>query len=304
MKTSKIFWGVFFLSLGIFSLLSYLGANIYFDFDSSITIPVLLVILGLVILFRQNSIKTFFVIIAALISAYAIFNIFWDGNECNWEKDNDISISENSYSQIQTIEMPAGIKEAKLNVLGAANEINISGFQSDNTLAKINAEKLSNLNVNFNVDSTSAKLNIEPSETASHKFSHKYFNNFELFLNDKPEWNIEFKSGANQTDLDLRKLKVKYLKLKTAASDMDVYIGTKQKLTTMDLKLAAMDIVLHIPKSAGCLINGNFVFVDKTLPGFTKDESGTYTSRNFSSSSQKININLQGTIADFTIEYY
>ena len=304
MKTSKIFWGVLFLSLGIFSLLSYLGINIFYDFDSSITIPILLVILGLVILFKQNSIKTFFVILAALISAYAIFNIFWDGNECDWERTEDVSISEDSFSGVQTIEMPSGIKEAKLNVLGAANEINISGFKSGSNLAKINAEKLSNLDVNYSFDSTFAKLSIQPSETVSHKFNHKYFNDFNLFLNDKPEWDIEIKSGANETDLDLRKLKVKNIKLKTAASDMDVYIGTKQKLTNMDLKLAAMDIVIHIPKSAGCLINGDFIFVDKHLPGFTKDASGTYTSENFSASSQKININLHGTIADFTIKYY
>ncbi|GEM_PF-3295255 len=304
MKTSKIFWGVLFLSLGIFSLLSYLGINIYYDFDSSITIPVLLVILGLVILFKQNSIKTFFVILAALISAYALFNIFWDGDECYTETSDEISISENSGQGTQTIEMPAGIKEAELSILGAANKIKVSGFLSDEYLAKINAEKLANLNVNFTVDSSSAKLRVEPSESAAHKFHKKYFNDFDLYLNEKPEWNIIFKSGANETNLDLRKLKVKNIKIKTAASDVDLYIGKKQNLTNIDLKLAAMDIVIHIPKSAGCLINGDFIFVDKNLPGFTKDESGTYTSANFSESSQKININLHGTIADFSIEYY
>ncbi len=304
MKTSKIFWGVLFLSLGIFSLLSYLGINIYYDFDSSITIPVLLVILGLVILFKQNSIKTFFVILAALISAYALFNIFWDGDECYTETSDEISISENSGQGTQTIEMPAGIKEAELSILGAANKIKVSGFLSDEYLAKINAEKLANLNVNFTVDSSSAKLRVEPSESAAHKFHKKYFNDFDLYLNEKPEWNIIFKSGANETNLDLRKLKVKNIKIKTAASDVDLYIGKKQNLTNIDLKLAAMDITIHIPKSAGCLINGDFIFVDKNLPGFTKDESGTYTSANFSESSQKININLHGTIADFSIEYY
>ncbi len=304
MKTSKIFWGVLFLSLGIFSLLSYLGINIYYDFDSSITIPVLLVILGLVILFKQNSIKTFFVILAALISAYALFNIFWDGDECYTETSDEISISENSGQGTQTIEMPAGIKEAELSILGAANKIKVSAFLSDEYLAKINAEKLANLNVNFTVDSSSAKLRVEPSESAAHKFHKKYFNDFDLYLNEKPEWNIIFKSGANETNLDLRKLKVKNIKIKTAASDVDLYIGKKQNLTNIDLKLAAMDIVIHIPKSAGCLINGDFIFVDKNLPGFTKDESGTYTSANFSESSQKININLHGTIADFSIEYY
>ncbi len=304
MKTSKIFWGVLFLSLGIFSLLSYLGINIYYDFDSSITIPVLLVILGLVILFKQNSFKTFFVILAALISAYALFNIFWDGDECYTETSDEISISENSGQGMQTIEMPAGIKEAELSILGAANKIKVSGFLSDEYLAKINAEKLANLNVNFTVDSSSAKLRVEPSESAAHKFHKKYFNDFDLYLNEKPEWNIIFKSGANETNLDLRKLKVKNIKIKTAASDVDLYIGKKQNLTNIDLKLAAMDIVIHIPKSAGCLINGDFIFVDKNLPGFTKDESGTYTSANFSESSQKININLHGTIADFSIEYY
>ncbi len=304
MKTSKIFWGVLFLSLGIFSLLSYLGINIYYDFDSSITIPVLLVILGLVILFKQNSIKTFFVILAALISAYALFNIFWDGDECYTETSDEISISENSGQGTQTIEMPAGIKEAELSILGAANKINVSGFLSDEYLAKINAEKLANLNVNFTVDSSSAKLRVEPSESVAHKFHKKYFNDFDLYLNEKPEWNIIFKSGANETNLDLRKLKVKNIKIKTAASDVDLYIGKKQNLTNIDLKLAAMDITIHIPKSAGCLINGDFIFVDKNLPGFTKDESGTYTSANFSDSSQKININLHGTIADFSIEYY
>ena len=304
MKTSKLFWGVLFLSLGIFSLLSYLGLNIYYDLDSSITVPVLLVILGLVILFKQNSVKIFFIILAALISAYALFNIFWDGNECYSETSDEISISENSDYGMQTIEMPAGIKFADLNVIGAANKIRIKGFNSDELLSKINAEKLSNLNINFTSDSLYGKLRVEPSESVTHKFHKKYFNDFDLYLNEKPEWNIAFKSGANEASLDLRKLKVKKIKIKTAASDVDLYIGKKQKLTSIDLKLAAMDIAIHIPKSAGCLINGDFIFVDKNLPGFTKDESGTYTSANFSSSSQKININLHGTIADFKIIYY
>ncbi len=304
MKTGKIFWGILFLSLGIFSLLSYFGVNIYFDFDDSITIPLLLVILGLVILFKHNSIKTFFVIIAALISAYAIFNIFWDGENCSMNSVDNFSISENSDMQSQTIKMPPEIKDVNLSVIGAANKIKIKGFSSVSDLAKVKSENMSNLNVNFNVNSSSANLEVKPNEGNTRRMHHGFFNDFTLLLNEKPEWNIEIKSGANETKLDLRELKVKNIGLKTAASDVEIFIGDKQKLTNIDLQMAAMDIVIHIPKSSGCLINGNFILVSKNLPDFTKDDTGTYTSRNFSVSSQKVNISLKGTIADFTVKYY
>jgi hypothetical protein len=212
MKTGKLFWGIFFIGLGVFSLLAYLGVNLNFDLDSSITIPIILIILGLVILFKHHAVKSTLILLAALISAYAIFNMFWDDNYESITNGNDeYNYIENSSSQNQSviIDTAKTITKAKLKIFGAANEIKVSGVKTDDYLAKISSEKGVFLNVHSFIDSNSALIEVLQDKVTRHRIGKKFFKDIKLKLSDKPTWDFQIKSGATETKLDLRKLKVK-----------------------------------------------------------------------------------------------
>jgi len=307
MKTGKLFWGIFFIGLGGFSLLAYIGVNLNVDIDNSFTIPIILIILGLVILFKHQAIKSILILLAALISAYAIFNMFWDDDYQSITNGNDeYNYIENSLhaNQSVVIDTAQTITKAKIIIFGAANEIKVTGVNTDNYLAKIISEKGVFLNVQSSMDSNSALIEVSQDKIKRKKIGKTFFKDIKLKLSDKPTWDFQIKSGATESKLDLRKLKVKNIYMKTAASDVDIYLGSRQKLTNIDLDIAAIDITIHIPKSSGCLINGNFILVDKHLRDFNFDGNKTYTSKNFQQSENKVNINLHGTIADFTVKYY
>jgi hypothetical protein len=307
MKTGKLFWGIFFIGLGGFSLLAYIGVNLNVDIDNSFTIPIILIILGLVILFKHQAIKSILILLAALISAYAIFNMFWDDDYQSITNGNDeYNYIENSLhaNQSVVIDTAQTITKAKIIIFGAANEIKVTGVNTDNYLAKIISEKGVFLNVQSSMDSNSALIEVSQDKIKRKKIGKTFFKDIKLKLSDKPTWDFQIKSGATESKLDLRKLKVKNIYMKTAASDVDIYLGSRQKLTNIDLDIAAIDITIHIPKSSGCLINGDFILVDKHLRDFNFDGNKTYTSENFQQSENKVNINLHGTIADFTVKYY
>ena len=132
----------------------------------------------------------------------------------------------------------------------------------------------------------------------------KQSNEVNIKLNEKPVWNFNLDVGAASIDLDLTKFKIGEISLDGGASSIDLKLGTLNDKTNLDFETGASSITIRIPKEAGCELKSNTFMTSRNIEGFSKIESGLYQTPNYSTSKQKITINIESAISSLDIERY
>ncbi len=310
MKQGKLFWGTLFLSTGILAFLYEVGIKLHFGLDSDIIIPLLLVLLGLTFIIKQNSGKVIVIVLSGIVSSLLIYSFFWDdsGNDDSlfkvkiYEKDNDVNdtdidLTDNSEEHISKIPYYK-LEKVKLKLIAAASEMYLTGGESESYTAKVNGKMF---DMNFNSSEDVGKLEIihQKGETNSLKLKK-----LKVLVNTEPFYEIKLKSGASDLNLDLRDLKVKKLKAELAATDAEIKFGDEVKKLNADFEFAASQLTIYIPKDVGCSIHSELALVGKSFPGFVNIDDKTYETENYDNSKKKINISFKGAISGLDVKFY
>jgi hypothetical protein len=309
MKSKHIFWGIFFITIGLLILLNNLG-KIYFDlYDLWKFWPLVLIIWGLTFFVKNNVIKSFLAAISGIILAVALFAFFSYGFNFI---DNSFSINDNGIhlevdGDVDTTNyfepFDRNIKNAELSFKAGAGSFEIK----DTTQGLISAVT-NGVKNNFEM----IKTFNDTGTVVQFKMKHKRFsfndgefkNKAIIKLNTLPDWNLNFDVGAASVYLDLRKYKTDRINIKMGAASLKIKIGKKSKTTRLNLKSGASSVDVYVPDSSGCEITTHTALSSKDFKDFDRVNSGLYRTDNFEKSKKKIFISVHSGISSIKVVRY
>ena len=271
MKTSNIFWGVFFISIGGLVLLGNLTA-LQFTWHSAWKFwPAVLVLIGVSILVKNEMGKGIVAGLAALVLALTIYasisattNLIDDDFEIHFGDGNAV-FDTTYFSQ----EYSDSIKTAKLQFSGGAG-----GFRMLAPTEKLVEFKTEGLKENYRLSrndfGTHSDLNFEIKSNKLKLGNNSYKNSVEMSLNPKPEWELFFDVGASSLDLDLTQYKVSKLDIDMGAAALNVKFGDLSDVARLKIDAGASDMDILIPESVGCEINSDDALSSKNFKGINK----------------------------------
>ena len=146
------------------------------------------------------------------------------------------------------------------------------------------------------------ELKIELKDNSTH-FSNVR-NNVDIKLNPTVEWDMNIDVGAAKIDMDLSKLKTKYLNIDGGASSVKIKLGDKCDYTKLDIDAGISSLYIKIPESSGCEILSESFLLGKSLSGFDKHKKGVYRTQNFDDNPKKIYINIDAAISSLKVRRY
>lgn len=306
LKLGRLFWGIFFLTAGILFLfritLDYsLAFGDIIDFW-----PILLIVLGLSFILKNEILKTIFIILIGITLGILTFHFFdltinfFERDFFKSHQNKEIIKKTEKLSE----EYDKNIKEMNINFEGGASSIEIKG----------NTEKLyeiiaSNLNkewdFDFEKDSNIATLNLKMKNLNLHFDNRKGGNYFNLLLNKNLIYSFNIDLGAAATNLDLSDLLLKKIDINAGAASMNIKLG-QPAIDTLKLNLdcGASSIKIQVPANIGCELYSDLGLSSKNINGFNKVKENLYRTANFDSTYKKIFLNLEGGISSLDVNRY
>lgn len=308
MKTSNIFWGVFFVTIGGLILLGNL-TDLNFTWNAAWKFwPMVLVLIGVSILVKNQIGKGIVAGLAALVLALTIYasisattNLIQDDFVINFGDSDEEAVFDTTYfSQ----EYSDSIKTATLNFSGGAG-----GFKMITATDKLIDFRTEGAAENFKLDrndmDSHAEINFQMKSNHSIKLDNNtYKNAVELSLNSNPEWDLNFDVGAASLDLDLTQYKVNKLDIDMGAAALNVKLGNLADVTRFKIDAGASDIDILIPDSIGCEIKSDAALSSKNYEGFTKISKNLYRSENFDKYVKKIYIDIDCGVSSIDVKKY
>lgn len=302
MKPSSIFWGSLLIFLGVFLLLSNLNL---FNIQIGEIVnywPVLLIIWGVSLLKIPNILKLILSSLSAFLIALIIISIFSSttNSVCNFSFFSDSNFDNIDYKNLRTTNssLDSNYKNVVFNFSGGASSFKITDSNDDlytikahNNDFQVNSNELndSTLNVDFESGSNSIELG-----NNQRKYS-------EIKLNKYPNWQFKINCGASKLDMDLSKLKTKYLEFDAGAAKVDLTIGKLSDSVNIFIDCGAAKFNLNIPKELSCRIVTKTALSQNSFPGFTHTDSGDYITENYGKTNKHIYIEIEGALSSFKI---
>lgn len=331
-----LFWGIFFVTIGLLFLARNLGW-LAIDWETVRNLwPLLLILAGVnLILERQRSqaaIAT--TVLLAIAAPVALFSFVgrhhndWDRDGDRWEyrqdndNDNDQDADDDSDDdedsdndddddvKIESVSkfveaMEGDTPEAILKFGGGAGRFTIN----ETTTNLIDAEAKQTVGtykmaVERDPTTRIPTIELKPNEGKTEYKGGKLANRIGIKLNDKPIWTIDLGLGAGEGDFDLTRFAVKSLKVGAGAADINVKLGDRTDLTTVDLQAGVASVVLHVPRSVGCRVEKQGGLNVNQLDGFDEISDRVMQTPGYDGAKKKINIVFNGGISRFKVEQY
>jgi hypothetical protein len=305
MKSSQIFWGTFFLSIGILLLINnFFNISLNFDLLWKIS-PLILVFIGISIFTKNVYSKYFLVVLSALVLSLTLFALVGGTTrlikgQINFTNESDQTVPLDSSSYFY--EYSDYIKNAKLNFKGTAGSFNLKSFT--NKLIDVNTFSEKDIHI-LNIDVKDSTANIVfGMKDKNINIGNKIINQVDFALNKEPVWDFLFDSGAARLTLDLEQFKVNNIDIDMGATDLMLKVGNKYPETKINIDAGASSINLKIPKSSGCELIVDAVLSSKNFDEFKKIESNKFRTENFNQSENKIFIELNCGVSSINIKRY
>lgn len=325
-----LFWGIFFVTIGLLFLARNLGW-LSIDWETIRNLwPVLLILAGVnLILERRGSqaaIAT--TVLLAIAAPIALFSFVgrnhnrWDHDGNRWEQrsddyddeeDNNDEGDENEDNdnvELSNVSkfveaMEGDTPEAVLKFGGGAGQFTID----ETTTNLIDAEakqSVGTYKMSVERDPTTRipTIELKPSEGETKIKDGKLANRITIKLNDKPIWTIDLGLGAGEGDFDFSRFAVKNLKLQAGAADIDVKLGDRTDLTTVDLQAGVASVVVRVPQGVGCKVEKQGGLNVNQLDGFDEVSDRIMQTPGYDAAPKKINIVFNGGISRFKVERY
>ncbi len=306
MRTSSIFWGVFFIFIGFFILMQKLDA---WDIDFSYYMdywPIIIILWGISILKLPDIIKKVLAALSAIFLAVLIM-AFINHSWCPFFDFNDHSETtydeqiHKRYNDVVNIPYSENYKFASLELNAGACSINFK----DTTSQLIETYSgLPTINLDYSIKEIESTVTVLLDLKFGHKFFKKKFkNDVWVKLNTQPVWDLDFDIGAVDMDCDFSKYKIKDFCVDVGAANVDIKLGDLYESTYLEIDAGASDITVKIPKESGCKIEASTGLSNEDFNGFLKT-NGTYYTNEFEKAKSKIIIKISGGVSDFEVIKY
>ena len=308
MKTKSIFWGAFFITLGLLFLLNNFGSLNYEFYNLWKFWPAFIVLLGLALLVKGSVFKGFFSGMAAIVLALTLFAGFNSAkyfftNEHNWNdfNNNVVLDSDRTYATFSEEYDPI-VKSAKLYFNAGEGAFKLK--QSTNKLFFVNSEGLK-YGYSFKKDDDNfAVINFWGKQSNVRWFRKQFKNRTAIELNVNPNWILDFNLGASSMDFDLSQYNITKLNIDMGAASLNLKLGIPRTETKVIIDAGASSMDIYVPELVGCQIDADINLSSKNFKGFEKIKSGLYRTTNFAESIKKIYFNIDSGVSSISISRY
>lgn len=330
MNSRNLLTGVLLLGLGVL----FLGRNLgWFDLDwRDLTRfwPVLLILMGVNLLFgnRSRALTVTTVLLLAVAVPLVIVNRahhrwehrdFHDDNHDDFDSDgygqnNDSDQEEEITTDSVRVSgdqrfiepMTAGLQTASFALKGGAAHF----FLRDTTaqLAEARADLgfgrygLRRVGTGTGANLVFEMRDNQKVEWKNGEWKGGFKNHVHVRLNPAPLWDLTAEIGAGEADFDLTPYRVRSLKLDTGVTDVEVKLGSRTDLTTVDVDAGVAQVTLKVPQSAGCRIEHDGLSLTD-FDGFEK-VGKFYQTPGYDQAARKINITFDSGLAKLEVERY
>lgn len=301
MKPSRLFWGVLFVVLG-----GLLLAAKAFDFEIDAGIlwklwPLVFVLIGLSIIFKDQRIKWALAGVAAVVTALILFMVLsfswfpWNGLIEIGDHDGEVQVQE------FTEPMTPDVTSATLRMDAAIGKFRIESTSAHllkaNIQSTIGEHRFSRTGSGEN---TSMYLGLEGTEHRALNFKNAK-NIVDVALHEGPVWELNLDVGAASADFDLSGLKVARLDLDAGASSVKLRLAEPQEDCRVKLNAGAASVLITIPARAACEVRFDGGLSSKQLENFEKMGDGLYRTANFNERGKKILIDADMGVSSFRV---
>ncbi|MBP7101838.1 MAG: hypothetical protein KBA86_01185 [Bacteroidales bacterium] len=269
MRYKNIFWGIFFITIGVLWLL-HNQQLIYIDWRNLWHLwPFILVLMGISIIPVKDIYKIIMDVIVMGIAIFVMLTPF-NQNEINkqipFSKLINVDHKDSTHFHTASLSLEAGT--GTLIFAPGNSLIQVFGLNGQAYDLKITKKKKNNF--------SHAKIDLEiyPFKQLS-KQSEAV-----IQLDTVPVWDLDFDLGISKSKIDLTNFKIKELDLDAGISDVELRLGSLYSNVKVEVSTGVSSVKIEVPYSMGCNIHnesalGNYQFVD-----FENQGDGYYTSSN------------------------
>ena len=295
MKSNKgAGFGVFLLTVGILWVLVSVGVISWSIFNALFVLwPLILVIIGVNIIFRNNEIikaVAWVAFLAILIS----YGYFFDNGRTGGEG----FIADESAS----IERAAEIQKGNLKIAFGGTRITLDS----NTLKLLEAE-IQDTDVTYSEKTENGETSItfdKKTYRITNFKSHMKTHYSGFHLSNQVPWNIDIDTGAVDGNFDMSELSVEKLSLDTGAANLMLTLGAKYPNPVVDINAGASKIEFNVPSNAGVKVRMDGALNSTNLNGPNwEKKNGIYYSKGYDEASVKIDMNVEIGVSELTVNF-
>ncbi len=303
MKTNHFFWGIFLTVLGLLFLLDNFTA-INIDIDHFLRLwPIIIILIGLKLLIKNNIVTNIIVFIAAVLTALIFYAFIFNPFSCgrmhfyrDMKKEKTESISYFYSPKIKSANLNIDFDFGKMNIDNATDKLIDGEIRYKTNNYKFDGE-VSDTNAFFFLNSDGSKKNftiVLPS-----KSNRNYLN---IQLNQNPIWDIKINTNISDFDLNLSSLKSKELKFESNFSNGKLKLGYPLNETAIYLDINFSNLEIDYPDEAAIELITDKNFSTINIKGLEKIEKNLYRSKNFDKSKDHFVIIISSNFSAVTID--
>jgi len=307
LKPTTVVTGIMLVLAGLSLFLVNLG---YLSWDTILQTfrfwPILLILLGLAIIFKNqlpSGISSSILLIIALFAFiglistpgrnFRLFNIHLGDHHNSNSGVQNFQVTKSKYSILN-----AGILDLKCGGL----KLTLDGESTawfDASFAKLKAiatESVNQKNLNISLNQEDVNFNL------GHNWHEA---SWHLHLSPALAWDLNIDTGAVDAKLDLSNLTINNFELNTGAANIELLFGTKSVETEVNIEAGASSIKVKIPEEIGVKVEFDSALTSNNLNklGWQHDEN-TYTSPGYEGKTHKINFQVETGASSFQIETF
>lgn len=299
MRSGRLFWGVFFVTLGLLFLADRTGIMSPHWGVALGLWPLVLLFWGIALLVGGKAIRLIAAGLAGIVLAYLVVTLFsFSAFEGGWMHGGP----EPQY--VILAEPPdTSVHKASFALESGAGVFSIE----DTTTDLVNVNTFTNFG-SYTLDRTEGASG--PVFTASLEGKKKgwrlgkFTNRVATRLHTGPSWDLELNIGAAKLMCDLTPFAVERLDVNAGASSMRITLGSRAKETTAHISAGASSIKIYVPESAACEVRVETALSSKHFPGFSKMGDGVYQTENFGTATNTISLDIEAGVSSITVERY
>jgi hypothetical protein len=299
MKTGRIFWGVFFLTVGVL----FLGHGLLpvsLDWSAHWRFwPLVLVLMGLSLLLRNHPARWIFTVLAALLLALFVYGIFSFLSPFEWKGARDMR----EFTDRREVPLQPGITTASLVLEMGAGKCLLSGGGTGLLEASVSSS-FGRYLFDQRTEGDAEFLVLRCTSRAKPWLAWRARNAVDIKLSDTPVWRIRLGCGATRADLDLRSSKIEDLRVEAGASDIALQLGANVAETQVHIETGVSAFRIEVPESAGCELRVDAPLTSKRFAGFRKERPGLYRTENFEVALRRILIDVDAGVSSLRVRRY
>jgi hypothetical protein len=298
MKTGRIFWGFFFITVGILVLLENMCV---LRVDWGYTWrwwPVLLILAGAAALLRIKIVKAVLVVVTAIALGFLVvsaLNFSWMSG-CS---QGGPVVSADTL----TVPFDTSVQRAKFVLDSGAGTFSIEDTCSDlvRAVARTNVGTYA---LQRSLDGEQDQIALDLQMPGRPRFWMNMKNRVDVRLNPAPAWDLAMDIGAAKVELDLTPFTVQNLDLDCGAASIVATLGERASETHISINAGASSLKIRVPEAVGCEVRLQGPLSSKKLSGFEKVDKNYYRTENFSDAAKRMYIDLDVGVSSVRVVRY